>query len=249
MSLTGELERPDVAIFADTQFEPEAVYRHLQWLENFAARHRFQILRVTAGNLRADVIHSKEKGRVANPPFFALHAGGRRGGMLLRACTSDYKIRPIKRKLRELIGSPRGNPAPATVEQWFGISTDEAIRMRQSSWQWITFRYPLIEKRMSRADCLAWLKARGFPLPPKSACIGCPYHSDEYWRQMKEQRPREWADAVAFDRAIREGLPGVKKTLFVHRSLKPLDAVDFSAPEAEAQLNLFGNECAGVCGV
>ncbi|NBW19669.1 MAG: hypothetical protein EBR82_68020 [Caulobacteraceae bacterium] len=34
MSLDGEVQKFDAAIFADTQEEPEDVYRHLEWMES-----------------------------------------------------------------------------------------------------------------------------------------------------------------------------------------------------------------------
>ena len=49
MAAVGEIERPAAAIFADTQWEPEAVYRHLDWLE---ALLPYPVLRVTQGNIR-----------------------------------------------------------------------------------------------------------------------------------------------------------------------------------------------------
>ena len=64
-------------------------------------------------------------------------------------------MRPIRRKIRELIGLRKRQriPSGATIELWLGISTDEAIRMRTSRDRWIRNRYPLIEARMSRQDC------------------------------------------------------------------------------------------------
>ena len=37
--------------------------------------------------------------------------------------------------------------------------------------------------------------------------------------------------------------------VFVHSSLKPLDQVKFSDVPEKLQVNLFGNECEGLCGV
>ena len=67
----------------------------------------------------------------------------------------------------------------------------------------------------------------------------------------------EWADAVAFDRAIRSGHHGginnaELRTLgaYLHRSCRPLDEVDLSTPEEHGQLNLFEIDCqSGVCGL
>ena len=89
----------------------------------------------------------------------------------------------------------------------------------------------------------------GYTKPPKSSCIGCPYRDNKGWRAMRDNRPEEWADAVELDRQIRRR-PGMRNyDQFMHRSLKPLDQVDLSTAEDRGQLNLFNNECEGMCGV
>jgi hypothetical protein len=52
MSLAGELPRLDGAVFADTGWEPQAVYAHLDRLQTAAQAAGVPIHRVTAGNLR-----------------------------------------------------------------------------------------------------------------------------------------------------------------------------------------------------
>ncbi len=250
MAAHGEIgPMPDCAIFADTQSEPATVYRHLDWLER---QLPFPVHRVTAGSLRAQIIGSmngtaKMNGR---PPFFTLD-----GGMLNRQCTQDFKIIPIQRKVRELVGlRPRQrNPKEILVEQWIGISTDEAARMKPSWLPFIRHRWPLIEAGMSRGRCLDWCVARGLPRPPKSACTFCPYHDAGQWRDMKRNDPEAFADACVIDEAIRPGMPGPRRPAgvrwFVHSSRKPLADVDFSTAEDRGQLNLFTNDCTGMCGV
>ena len=53
MAAKGELPMPDCAIFSDTQWEPKAVYEHLDWLEE---QLPFPVHRVTNGSLRNDAI-------------------------------------------------------------------------------------------------------------------------------------------------------------------------------------------------
>jgi hypothetical protein len=65
---------------------------------------------------------------------------------------------------------------------------------------------------------------------------------------MKREQPAEFADAVEFDAAMRTQ-HRLKGTAYVHRSLKPLGEVDFSNAEDRGQLNMFNNECEGLCGV
>lgn len=247
MAAHGELEpMPDAAVFADTGWEPAAVYKHLDWLRSGVLPYPVHI--VSNGNIR-EALTSKTPGRYAAVPFF-LKTDSPDRGMGRRECTHEFKLKPLRWKWRELLGKTRQDRIPkGTVELWIGISTDEAYRMKNSTAQWIKDRWPLIEKRMSRVDCMRWLERHNYAVPPKSSCIGCPYHSDAYWRQLRSSSPEEWADAVYVDRAIRNGGTAARGEQYMHPSLKPLDQVDLSTAADRGQLDLFNNECLGLCGV
>lgn len=243
---------PDCAIFADTAWEPQAVYDHLAWLMSPNVLP-FPVHIVSAGNLRDNLVRAAAGERWASIPAYT-RTVDRRGcmsiGMIRRQCTGDYKIDPIRRKVRELADlTRRRSPADPVVEQWIGISMDEAIRMKPSFERWRVNRWPLIELCMTRRDCLAWLSQHDYPVPPKSACIGCPYHSDAVWRDMRASDPRSWADAVEVDRLIRSGLRSIRGEVFLHRSAVPLDEVDLSTDADHGQLDLFANDCEGMCGL
>jgi len=66
---------------------------------------------------------------------------------------------------------------------------------------------------------------------------------------MKTERPSEFADAVEFDKKIRTGAKNIKDNLFLHKSCKNLDEVEFNKKENDKQLDMFNNECEGMCGV
>lgn len=236
MAACGELEVPDCVIFADTGWEPVAVYRHLERLEKALP---FPLYRVSAGSLRDDVIAggSQRAKRFSAIPWFHLNDDGS-VGLGKRQCTSHYKIEPIHRKITQLQG---GKYPKRGTELWMGISTNEAIRMKPSRVQYIVNRWPLIEKRMNRGDCRAWLERHGWSAP-RSACIGCPFRSDEEWRMLTDH---EMADAIEVDEAIRHQ-PRFRGEQYAHRSCKPLRDVDFSD---HGQADLFNNECEGMCGV
>lgn len=250
MSLAdGALEPPDHAIFADTGWEPGAVYEWLDWLTT-EVRGRVPIHRVSAGNIREQILAKNT--RYASPPFHLKNLNGKKG-MTRRQCTKGYKIEPIERKVRELVGlRPRQRAGVGVrVERWFGISLDEIYRMRNPALSWQTYRYPLIDAGMTRDACLRWMEAHGYPKPPRSACLGCPFHNDNEWRHIRDNDPVGWADAVDFDKRIREvGLKGLKAIPFVHPSLVPLSEVDLSTAAERGQSNLFNNECSSqVCGL
>jgi hypothetical protein len=240
MAARGEIgPMPDCAIFADTQWEPKAVYQHLERLTLVLP---FPVYVVTAGNIRNDARDRSNttRGAFAAIPWFTVSPRGKRG-MGRRQCTSEYKLNPIKRKVVELNDGKR--PKGGT-SMWIGISTDEASRIKPSRVQYIENRWPLIERGMNRRQCKEWLSAHGWDAP-RSACIGCPFHNDAEWRGLA---PEEFADACEIDAAIRHQ-PGMRGEQYAHRSLVPLAEVDFRTLEDRGQINMFENECEGMCGL
>ncbi|MEV5597592.1 hypothetical protein [Streptomyces sp. NPDC052496] len=230
LSVQGRLPRLDAAVFADTGWEPAAVYAHLDRLEReVAAPAGIPILRTGGGSIRADALDPAH--RFASMPLFVRNPDGT-VGMIRRQCTDEYKLKKIKKKVRALLGYPGRQRVPAGVfaEQWVGISRDEFTRAKDSGLRYAVNRHPLLELDWTRTDCLRFLARHGWAHTPKSACIGCPFHSDAQWRHMRDHQPDEWADAVAFDHAIRQGNRRGTATgspllgqAYLHRSCRPLD--------------------------
>jgi hypothetical protein len=230
MAAHGEITpMPDCAIFADTQWEPRAVYAHLEWLVGVLP---FPVAQVSLGNLKEAVT----AGGFSSVPFYT------DTGLGARQCTYQYKLRPLYKEVRRLLGgkTPKGG-----CEMWVGISTDEMVRMKDARVQYIKNRFPLVEKGLKRHDCLRWMEERGYPTPPRSACLGCPFKRDSEWRQTRDGPQDEWLATIEADKQIRAASG---KPQFMHRSLKPLDEVDLSTAEDHGQLN-FLSECEGMCGI
>ncbi|MFJ4688855.1 hypothetical protein [Streptomyces sp. NPDC088789] len=230
LSAQGVLPKVDYAIFADTGWEPKAVYSHLDRLEREIAKPAgIRILRVSSGNIRRDALDPEH--RFASMPLHILNEDGR-PGMTRRQCTGEYKVKPIKRKVRELLGYPYPAriPRDVHVEQWVGISTDEFHRAKDSDVKYMHNRHPLItDMGWSRADCVRYLTSIGLAGTPKSSCLGCPFHGNAQWRAIRDESPEEWADVVEFDTAIREGNARANANgnrllgqAFLHRSRVPL---------------------------
>jgi hypothetical protein len=294
----GELPRFDVAVFADTQWEPKAVYENVEFLKGEAERAGIPLVVRTKGDLRADAIEfrrsrrSADGKRFASIPTFIKNLDDSQG-RVKRQCTREYKIEVVELFIRrELLGLEHGAriPKSAHVCQWFGISDDEASRavfpgyykskdvpvgidlfgkpvvVKTRRWYptpWKTHVYPLLNQtwhadrtvrdahhlphKEQRGDCGRWL-ARHYPgrTFPRSACIGCPFRNNEEWRDMRENRPEEWADACDFDDAQRQAdgdcisdrrlLVGLS---YVHRQLVPL---------RDADLDGDGEKQGGGCG-
>lgn len=240
MAAKGELTpMPDCAIFADTQAEPKKVYEWLDWLEK---QLPYPVYRVTGGSLteKSLVLHKAKAGHHYLKhaiPAYTLSPDGSKG-LRGRHCTLDFKIIPIKRKAREL--SKGGK-----VTMWLGISVDEVIRMKPSRVKYIEHIWPLIDKRMNRHDCLNWMKKNGYPMPPRSACIYCPFHNKDEWKALTKE---EMAEAIDYEKRMQAQYAKVEKintVPYLHNSMKPLSEVDFDTTEPD----LFSNECEGMCGV
>jgi len=186
------------------------------------------------------------------PIYLRTPSGG--GRLMKRQCTNNYKIKPIRKKIREILGLRKGqrSGSEVLVRQWLGISAEESRRCRLSKDRWVENRYPLIfdaSPPMRRAHCFRWLADNGYPRPPRSACIGCPFRSNEEWRALT---PAELADAIEVDEKIRHcdqnKDEGRRELAFLHTSLLPLREADLRTPEERGQLNWL-DECEGQCGV
>lgn len=246
MASAGEITpMPHCAVFADTGDEPQSVYT---WLDHLEPLLPFPVIRADNGqSLSEHVFSAIEKGeRVSKPPLFTAPLPGAPEGFLTRDCTKDFKVSVIQRAVRKVMAETGAKK----VIQWIGISLDEARRMKHSRVQYSEHRWPLIEKLMSRHDCLLWMERNGFPRPPRSACVYCPHHSNAEWRRLRDEEPEAWARAVEFDARIRTGIHKVRAECFVHRDCVPLEKVDLSTDEERGQgVMNFGTECEGGCGL
>lgn len=257
MAAKGEFkDLPPVegCIFADVQAEPQSVYKWLDWLE---AQLPFPVYRVTKGSLTEaqfeEKVHRK-KGHTYvknNLPVFVDNGTGKEGKMW-RTCTVDYKIMPILKKLKELAGVKRGCKE-VMVTQWIGISTDEAHRMKPAQKPFFKNIWPLIDVGMSRNDCFKWMEANGYPKPPRSSCVYCPYHNNTEWKRLKKEEPEEFQKAVDFEiklqkvQAEKGMLRGVP---YLHRSCVRIGDIDFDGDQIDMfDVEGFGNDCSGMCGV
>lgn len=204
LACEGAIPRFDVALFADTGWEPRAVYTNLKRLAAHAEEHGIPVRQVSAGNIRADALDPRH--RFVSMPLHTLNPDGSRG-LARRQCTAEYKITPLKKAARELLGYPHPRRVPRGVyaEQAIGISTDEFTRAKDSGLRFLRNVFPLIDLGWNRTRCMEYLTARGFGETVKSACVGCPFHGNAGWRWVRDNDPDGWAEAVEFDRAIRHG--------------------------------------------
>ena len=256
------LPKFDIAIFADTQEEPKAVYNHLNWMQTLNGP---PIWNRTTGSLGDNLLigeNSTKQRFVSIPAFTAKDGDTYKRGIIRRQCTSEYKIEVIDRAIRyELLGLKKFGrwPKNTVAHQYFGISADEARRSISIIKSHEKFKgkkvphFPLLELNWTRADCIKFLE-EFVPHPvPRSACVFCPYKSDWEWYQTK-QDPEAWARALEIDEALRK--PGnvinrnMDQKLYLHSLVKPLKDIDFNELiKTSKSVPGFVKECTGGCGL
>jgi len=192
MSAQGELDPLDAIITADTGWERQATYDARDFYMKRWQDMGMKVEIVSGGDIRqqgaAEHIHI---------PFWT--SGG---GPMRRKCTRHFKLTPTKRRFRELMGYHATNhphPPPNSCEVWLGISLDEWTRAKPSRIKFMTSRWPLLEGRIDRQDCKDYLANLGLPIPPKSACVCCPFRNASEWITIREEAPEEFLAAVRFD--------------------------------------------------
>lgn len=235
LAANGELD-VDAVVFADTGWEPRAVYAHL-WKLAETYGDQVPIVVDSAGDLRADALR---EGRAVSLPVFTKRSDGTEG-RTLRQCTHEYKTAVVRRVARRLGGGP--NRADRPVTMLLGISWDEIQRMKPSDVAYVTVEWPLIDLRWRRGDCLAYLAKHQWSAP-RSACVGCPAHGDAHWRRIPDD---ELDDSEAFEREL-QATTALVQVPYLHRSLRPIrEVVDL----LRAQGDLFdydeADECGGGC--
>lgn len=107
-----------------------------------------------------------------------------------RWSTRDYKVTPILRHYRALGGH---------VNQYLAIAYDEFRRMKASRVGYVTNLYPLVDRRLARADCVQIIEDAGLPIPPKSSCYFCPFGSVDRWRWLHDNHPDLYSKAIALE--------------------------------------------------
>ncbi len=232
MVCSGELPAPELAMIVDTTRERSTTWEYLdRWTRPALQAVGVDLVRVSAADY-ADIglFEGADEPRLLIPAYTAGTSAD--GGKLMNHCSTRWKRRVAQRWARA-----QGVKEAAV---WYGISTDELRRVRLSREQWWEHTYPLVDLRMSRADCYAVVRRFGWPEPPKSSCWMCPHMRPEEWRVMQQSTPAEFAAAVTLEREIQATQPNA----YLTRAMTPLDGQDFDA--GSMPLDLGGCD-SGMC--
>jgi len=222
MCIDGKFKHPDVVIFSDTGSEMPSTYSTVDYLKERCKQHKIPF----------HIVGSKF-GEDANlPGEWKLHEYYLELGILPMVgnprCTFNFKIYPVRRKVRELLDEdPRGVRGDVLCHMWIGITTDERKRSdAPSDLIWAKNRYPLLERELSRQDCVDYI-AKNWPHLDikKSGCFMCMYQNSKSWAKLRRDHPDKFAHAMKMENKARAN--GIKRGLFGTKSIEGFDS-DFT---------------------
>jgi len=244
MVALGELEPVDFIVHADTGYEHSKTYEHAQKWTPWLQERGCKVVTVKAKD-NGVVVKWANSESVMIPALTVDRETGSHG-QIKRQCTHDWKIAPI----RHFITSLGITKSAGAVESWQGISWDEVRRIRDSDVAYITNRYPLVDLKMTRGDCIQWLQKNSLDVPVKSGCVFCPYNSMGRWKALKRDGGLDWDTAVKVDLLIRDKRP--KWAVYVHPGRKPLEEAvsipeDIGASQIAMTLDAEAQCDSGVC--
>lgn len=219
----------DRIVMADTGGERPDTYEHVALMSRYLEAHGRTLEIVEAGGSAAGMTLEDYIRRRSN--VIPTHTAS--GGLGHRQCTAQFKLRPIKSFARSL--------GAKHLTNLIGISTDEIQRVKPAREKWVTNEYPLVDRNLSRADCLRIVQEAGLPHPPKSSCYYCPLQRRSQWQRLAAEFP------VLFDRAV-----DLERVIYARgggrlaASNRPLTDIASTA-QGTLDIDLEAEECEGAC--
>jgi len=228
MCALGEYPKPNLVLHADTTWEHAHTYEFASEWTPWLAKHGMEVRTVSDSKAAKEIVTTRTRTHI---PAFTLDDTTGSRGQLRRSCTHRWKIVPQRRAVRGELARRGLKTRPGIVRQLIGISMDEWTRIKTSDVKYIDLEFPLVEMRMTRKDCMAWLTAKGLPIPQKSSCVFCPYHSHYAWYQLRQAAGSDWKTACEVDEIVRNKRQGY--TCYLTDKRKPLEELTFEDYEGE----------------
>lgn len=143
-----------------------------------------------------------------------------------RICTTIAKVERFERWVADRFG------AGAEVEVWIGFEAGEEKRAEKDpnaggrgKTSFVRKnRFPLIEWGLCRCRCERLVRAAGYPVPRKSACVFCPYASKGDWQTLQRELPETFERVVQLEaRKPPTKKNGIKLSIMGFRTIKRPD--------------------------
>ncbi len=217
----------DAVIFCDLHSEPSWVYKQAEFTAAVCTQAGIPFYRLDS-DLYGDFTRNFGRARTACIPFWTLSEDGKKGRMP-RQCTYDYKIKAIEKFVRyELLRyRPRERTLSFDVHAHnlhMGIMWEEQHRAKESKQKLFTNCYPLVKMGWTRSRCFDYNKNAWGLATMASCCLFCPFHTNYFYRHIREHEPNCYACALRVDELAEthQARPPLKSKLYLSKSLKRL---------------------------
>lgn len=180
------MDKVDFVLFADTGSENPKTYEYLEsYLKPYLIKEKIPLITV-----KADI---KIKGEKISNMEEAYLKWNMIPVRFMRHCTDRFKVRPMHKYLKE-------NYPNEELKVIIGFAYDELQRVNTTRWKDQITWFPLIDKKMTRNDCIHFIKNKGFPVPPKSGCYYCPFQRLDQWKNLRFEYPNLWERAIKLEK-------------------------------------------------
>lgn len=173
MALAGEIEKPDLVVFADTGTEMPETYETVSRIGKLCNDQNLEF-----------VVVKNYSEKVKGMSLIDWYSSKKMVPMVgIKWCTSKFKIEPIRRYVKTRVDKTKPKPWMCA---WIGITSDESKRARHlSDVKFQIVKYPLLE--ISRQECINYIE-KNYPnlKVSKSGCYCCPYANKKHWLNLKK---------------------------------------------------------------
>lgn len=214
LGLADRGENPGFIMFADTGSEFPETYEYVRTVSHYLMKLGFPGIDIVH---RGYARHASLEDECRNLTTLPSIAFGYRG------CSVKWKRQPMDRFLKQ---NPVGKGILARgdrIERLIGIDYGEQHRGKIPDDKFFTYRFPLIEWKWGREECVDVIRRHGLEVPRKSACFFCPAMKKSEVLALASERPDLFERAVAMERHAKTNpVPTTIKGLGRHWSWEEL---------------------------
>ena len=227
----------DAFVFCDTGYEQTIVFDFLEkFTKPMLEKARIPFFTAKTSEFCGNLNGKPTAANMILPPFFNLTVSNG-VGRTPAYCSSKWKADVFKRFLANQFKSK-------SYDVFMGFSTDEIHRAgRMKSTKKYSYKFPLLDLRMNRGDCVKLVMDTFNAPPPRSSCYFCPNHTQHEWREVMSGVDRD--KTIAIDRQIRDakqfGLDAVAH--YLTAECKPIEQCEFD----DKNEVIFSRLCSGGC--
>jgi len=195
LNIRGEIKpltnknKVEEILFADTGWERTDTMQQMYEIKKYVESHNynFKIVQSKEGSLEHFLLKKAPKNEFLPIPYHSKDKG-----IAQRQCTSRFKITPINQYITKKYGRV------SKIAQ-LGIHYDEFYRVKDAKNKKDINRFPLVDLKLKRNDCIKIVAEEGLPMPPKSACVGCPYLPASRFIELNYENPDDFKRAEKID--------------------------------------------------